>query len=1340
LGICPNCCLSVKKTIVQPILAANNFLMKKIAHTILLATVWFTLFAQQKPTPIHFEADAPAWAHMLLEETPNVRDIQAAYKAYYDERPFEKNRYTQFYKRWMQWARPFAQANGQLLISDLGMRNADSPLGGARGASTWSFHGPKVHYFPDASAQSVDHTNIYSFDIYAADPNILYAGGEAGGVWKTTDKGMNWTLLTANVQHGAFGAVKINPQNPDMVYASTGGKLIKTTDGGATWATVYTESGFWANEIYVHEATPDVVVAATEKGLLRSTDAGASWTKLWSANTWGVKPKPGDPNTVWAIRDNGASSDFMISTDGGASFTASNTGWYVPTGDRQVTGAIIAPCPSNPTKIYAFLSGEGTGLGGYIGVYKSTDGGATWANTHPTGAIGQPYSIPNHTNLMDANGVDWFHQGFYDQAIVVNPMNDNQIITGGCSWFRSNDGGATWFSYGGYVSSGGISGDRHPDIQWAAAVGNEVWIASDGGLVYSTNFGQHVEGRNNGISGGALWGFDSGWNEDILVGGRYHNGNMAYHESFPEGTYYAIGGAEAATGYVNPGPERKIYHSDIGGDIIKPGFGNGLGGFPVGTWPNESYAYYANSEMEWHPECWNIVFLGKENKLWRSTDGGTTFTVLAEFPGATDKNVFDIEICRADPSRMYISQWNGTDDVVRRSSDGGLTWQICAALPLPNNNDRIKMAVSAENPDVLWVAVTYGSNGKKIYKTTDAGATWQNLTTPILNNIQISNVMAQYGTDGGIYLGTNAGGVFYRNNAMADWAAYSDGLPLSAEVNRLKPFYKKGLIRVGCWNASVWEAPLFEPSAVQPLAMVDKLSGYCPTDTFYFDDHSVVMHDNVSWSWQFGDAQAVIGENTRTPRVVFNSAGDKLAVMTLTTPQGVFTDSLTVHVGDECTSLLPEALPGNALSLDGNGDYATMSQPLNLNSNTATITAWIKPIGDQSDWAGVVLVRGGNTTAGLHFGENNELHYMWNDQNWWWNTGVFPPLGEWSHVALVIGFPTSLNTTHFIEEFDSPLVLGTDPNYNNRYFKGDMDEVCFYDKALTQNQIREEMHLTRTHTNTNGLRSYLQFNEADGPAFDRVGLGFASFGGDAHRIVSTVAVGPGVSNRQNVTASGSLSFGGTGLAATFPNSGSLPEGEVVVTRLDIAPDQSPAADSISRSYWVLHNFAVNPFFDELDAIQFDKIGEVPVGNIAQQYQLHARPPRAEGDTWQSLDTGDELISGADGTVVFSNGNGVGEPAQFIVTRPMATPSKEPAPTNPLIAVSPNPVASNGVLSIQTNLVGKVKFRLFDEKGRAIRLAVFEKSTNLPLNGLAAGMYFYSIENKGVMKFGKVVVE
>ncbi|MBK9016534.1 MAG: hypothetical protein IPM82_22035, partial [Saprospiraceae bacterium] len=150
--------------------------MRKLIHTIIFTCFIVPCFLRSKNPPPHFDSDAPAWALMLLEDAPNVRNIQAAYKAYHDERPFQKTRYTQFYKRWMQWARPYSQPNGSLLISDCGLRIADCERSTTPNRqssivnrqSTWSFNGPKVHYFPDASAQSVDHTNIYGFDIYAA--------------------------------------------------------------------------------------------------------------------------------------------------------------------------------------------------------------------------------------------------------------------------------------------------------------------------------------------------------------------------------------------------------------------------------------------------------------------------------------------------------------------------------------------------------------------------------------------------------------------------------------------------------------------------------------------------------------------------------------------------------------------------------------------------------------------------------------------------------------------------------------------------------------------------------------------------------------------------------------------------------------------------------------------------------------------------------------------------------------------------------------------------------------------------------------------------------------------
>jgi len=156
---------------------------------------------------------------------------------------------------------------------------------------------------------------VYSIDIAPSNPDILYAGGESGGLWKTTDKGLHWELLTVHVLHGAFGAVKIHPDDPNTVYAGTGSKIIKTTDGGATWTTVYSENNLWVNDFAIQPDNPDVVLAASDQGLLRSVNGGQNWSKIHTQQTWSVKFKVGDPATVYAIRKNGAGSDFLVSTD-----------------------------------------------------------------------------------------------------------------------------------------------------------------------------------------------------------------------------------------------------------------------------------------------------------------------------------------------------------------------------------------------------------------------------------------------------------------------------------------------------------------------------------------------------------------------------------------------------------------------------------------------------------------------------------------------------------------------------------------------------------------------------------------------------------------------------------------------------------------------------------------------------------------------------------------------------------------------------------------------------------------------------------------------------------------
>ncbi|MCI0498283.1 MAG: M12 family metallo-peptidase, partial [Planctomycetales bacterium] len=155
---------------------------------------------------------------------------------------------------------------------------------------------------------------------------------------------------------------------------------------------------------------------------------------------------------------------------------------------------------------------------------------------------------------------------------------------------------------------------------------------------------------------------------------------------------------------------------------------------------------------------------------------------------------------------------------------------------------------------------------------------------------------------------------------------------------------------------------------------------------------------------------------------------------------------------------------GNAVTLDGTNDHIT-AQNVTLNSNLATITAWINRNGAQNEWAGIIFNRSSDA-AGLNFGTGNELRYHWNGTYWGWNSGLVPPENQWVFVAMVIE-PTkatiymhdgtlrsAVNTAvHSAESFGGTTYIGRDPQGEIRSFKGQVDDVRIYSRALTQSEI-----------------------------------------------------------------------------------------------------------------------------------------------------------------------------------------------------------------------------------------------------------------------------------------------
>jgi photosystem II stability/assembly factor-like uncharacterized protein/PKD repeat protein len=1306
--------------------------------------------------PLH-DATTPTWARLMYADNPNVREVDGAFQAYYRQHPFEKNAHTQYYKRWRRQVDAYVQADGHIARPEIASQQAaEQQYLQQRQEATaknltppWTCIGPFDTYNTENNQIRVSwQANVYCIDQSPSHPDIVYCGTESGGIFKTTDKGLNWQPASHQTLMTTVRAIKVHPSNPDIVYAGDGRKVYKTLDGGANWAVLLDQSSLDVNDIAIRPDSTDVILLAGGKGLYRSVDGGANWTQLYTQVCWDIEIKPDDPQVVYILKSNSTAkrSEFFKSTDGGATFSIRENGWYSSdNADRREDGARMTVTPADPNVVYVVLIGNSKpGDNGFIGIYRSNDAGESWLL--PNQPVGGPYTS-SHPNLMTLNNTNSLYQGYYNLGIAASHANADHLLIGGLNLWRSTDGAQTFTPLGGYQ---GNVGWIHPDQQEIEINGDDQWVVNDGGINYSSDLFANHESRKYGLTASDFWGFGSGWNEDLLVGGRYHNGNTAYRPSFEEGRFLRLGGAEAATGYVSPGEAQTSYFSDISSKLIPYELSGDVINAPsLSLYPNESYYAAHSSELEFHPNCYNTIYIGRENKLWRSDDGGQRYDLVKEFGGDPDAPLLHFDIARSNPQVIYVYQRSSFyGATLWRSADGGANWEE-KTFPAANSQRAGTMTLSAEDENTLWVTFSHQNNdGAKIFKTTDGGDNWENLTTPVLDGQATRYVFHQSGTDGLVYLATNFA-VYYRDDTMSDWELYSEGLPYKAEANIIRPFYKEGKLRMATYGHGVWETEM--AAASRPLAQptVDKFISYCIRDTFYFDDYSVLHHNGASWEWEFPGAAYVSDYNARNPKVTYDTPGTYDVTLRITDGNGNTSEksiSGMVTVTNGCD---PETIPGFALKCESPGDYA-QTPVFGQTVDALTISAWVKPDGIQPEYTGIVM---NELPAGFNFKTNNRLGYHWpGGGQWWWDSGLAAPPGEWSHVAFVYNgqsITIYVNGIASTQNINLPPVLlsafkiGSYNGWNDRNYKGLIDEVCIWDRALSQDEIRLLRHLTKIPATDPNLIAYYQFNETDGYVLDRSGTRHASLRSGAIRETCTAPVGGGVAAGLDIEGEGNYEFPGTGISISA-GTGLTPNGQVIATRINLAPDASPDFGGLSPAYWVINNYGTNDVFDGITAVEFDSIGDISAAQAQQPeaFLLFQRSDNADGDTWEIIGQAHDAIQGTPGSAAFGAEGEIYRFGQFIVARDTAVftsvPSVEYLPA--AFIVYPNPGTAGGNLFIRTESEEAYVFTLYDSQGRQVWKGSLRGSSAVALPGLAAGVYGYSIETPTRMYRGKWITE
>jgi photosystem II stability/assembly factor-like uncharacterized protein len=457
----------------------------------------------------------------------------------------------------------------------------------------------------------IDSGRAATIRVDPRDKDVVYLATSWGGVWKTYNFSATqpqWSPITDTVGGLAVGAFDLDPNNPDTLYLGlgdpldssvAGGAVYKSTDGGGTWtmltarlsgtygaaAGARTESAVAIRDLAIDRNDGNKVLVATDVGLFRSTDGGAHFalvqlpdpagTQTLEQETWTIAYLgAAGGQSAWVVSGvdacatntapsgfglasppsatctGGTPGDIWRSTDSGATWTSLRHAAKLPAAATLPAGsdfarmALAAGASTNgptATVVYAQVANIDDANSLQLAVFKSTDGGQTFTTVAKGGATGATaVSNPN----ADCGDMNVAHgQAWYNLAIAVDPTNDQHVLLGGnlCG-VRSTNGGTTWDNVSHWLPTSIGNALPYVHADWHAVtvanVGGTVtaFAGSDGGFFASSNVFSAASGAqavwnytdNRGIATHLFYGISSGdptiGDDQIVFGGLQDNG------------------------------------------------------------------------------------------------------------------------------------------------------------------------------------------------------------------------------------------------------------------------------------------------------------------------------------------------------------------------------------------------------------------------------------------------------------------------------------------------------------------------------------------------------------------------------------------------------------------------------------------------------------------------------------------------------------------------------------------------------------------------------------------------------------------------------------------------
>ncbi|HKE56859.1 MAG TPA: hypothetical protein VKB46_09165 [Pyrinomonadaceae bacterium] len=648
----------------------------------------------------------------------------------------------------------------------------------------------------------------------ASQPSVFYYGATGGGVWKSSDGGINWESVSDGSVFGSssVGAIALSDSDPNTIYVGMGEPAIrgntshgdgvyKSTDGGKTWKRIGLEDTRQISRIRVHPKNPDIVYVAAQghvwganeqRGVFRSKDGGKTWQKVLyrgdKAGASDLSLDPNNPNVLyaglwevyrkpWTLESGGPTSGIFKSTDGGDTWTDITRNPGLPKGTIGIVG--ISVSPANSDRLWAIVEAEDGG------VFRSDNAGRTWTKVNEERRLRQ--------------------RAWYYTRIYADPKNVDTCYVLNTGFYRSNDGGRT------FTQIPVPHGDNH-DLWIAPDDPNRIINSNDGGANVSYNGGRSWTEQDQPTAQFYRVTVDNDFPYHIY-GAQQDNSTVRIASRTTEGSigtsdWFDVGGGES--GWIAPSPKDSeiIFAGSYGGLITR--YDHHTGQLrDINPYPNNpmgagadvlKYRFQWNFPLVFSPHDANTLYTAA-NVLFKSTNEGQSWEVISPDLTRNDKakqgpsggpitkdntsiEYYDTIFTVMESPVQAGTIWIGTDDgLVQLSRDGGKNWSNVTPPNsiLPEWSQINSLDASAHDAGTAYVAATmykWDDNKPYLYKTSDYGKTWKKIVNGIPSDAFTRVIREDPNKRGLLYAGTETG-IYVSFDDGENWQPLQFNLPVT---------------------------------------------------------------------------------------------------------------------------------------------------------------------------------------------------------------------------------------------------------------------------------------------------------------------------------------------------------------------------------------------------------------------------------------------------------------------------------------------------------------------------------------------------------------------------------